>query len=152
MRLPIGSVDRRVLNGIATVQHHAITDINAHMGNAGSVVCAGKEDKITGLCIRSGNGSTDIVKPLRTEPCLPDKGCFFWAKLIPCGICETPAGVRGFISFHFPRKRKISQWPKVIISHPKDISLHIPSFLLYNHFKKLEFVKVKYRWIKVELL
>ena len=42
--------------------------------------------------------------------------------------------VRGFISFHFPRKRKIS--------HPKDISLHNPSFLLYNQFNKLEFVGV----------
>ena len=55
--------------------------------------------------------------------------------------CEMPAGVRGFISFHFPHKRKISQWPKVIISHPKDISLHNPSILLYNQFNKLEFDK-----------
>ena len=54
--------------------------------------------------------------------------------------CEMPAGVGGFILFHFPHKRKISQWPKVIISHPKDISLHNPSFLLYNQFNKLEFV------------
>ena len=26
--------------------------------------------------------------------------------------CEMPAGVRGFISFHFPRRRKISQAPR----------------------------------------
>ena len=51
--------------------------------------------------------------------------------------------VRGFISFHFPHKRKNSQWPKVIISHPKDISLHNPSILLYNQFNKLEFVGIK---------
>ena len=73
MGLPIGSVDGRVLDGIAAVQHHAITDINAHMGNAGSVVCAGEEDKITGLRICSGNGSADIVKPLRTESSGVDK-------------------------------------------------------------------------------
>ena len=53
--------------------------------------------------------------------------------------CEMPAGVRGFISFHFPRQRKISQAPTALISHPKDISLPIPPFLLYNHFKKQEF-------------
>ena len=57
--------------------------------------------------------------------------------------CEMPAGVRGFISFHFPHKRKISQWPKVIISYPKDISLHNPSFLLYYQFNKLEFAYEK---------
>ena len=28
-----------------------ITDINANMGNAGSIVCANKEDEITGLCV-----------------------------------------------------------------------------------------------------
>ena len=31
--------------------------------------------------------------------------------------CEMPAGVSGFISFHFLRQQKISQWPQVIISH-----------------------------------
>jgi hypothetical protein len=61
MRLPIGSVDGRVLNGIAAVQHDSIPDINAYMGNAGSVVCSGEEDEITGLRICSGNGSADIV-------------------------------------------------------------------------------------------
>ena len=50
--------------------------------------------------------------------------------------CKMPAGVGGFISFHFPRKRKISQWSQIVISHPKDISLHNPSFLLYNQFDK----------------
>ena len=58
-----------------------------------------------------------------------------WLRHVKCLLI-----VRGFISFHFPRKRKISQWPKVIISHPKDISLHNPSFLLYNQFNKLEFI------------
>ena len=50
--------------------------------------------------------------------------------------CEMPAGVGGFISFLFPRKRKILQWSQSIISHPEDISLQNPSFLLYNQFDK----------------
>ena len=41
--------------------------------------------------------------------------------------CEMPAGVSGFISFHWMRQHPISQWPKVIISHPKDISLCCPT-------------------------
>ena len=40
----------------------------------------------------------------------------------------------GFISFHFLREQKISQGSQIIISDPQDISLHIPPFLLYNHF------------------
>ena len=68
MRLPIGSVDGRILYGIATVEHHTVTDINADMRNAGSVVCSDKEDKITRLRIAAGNRSTYIVKPLRTQP------------------------------------------------------------------------------------
>ena len=32
-------------------------------------------------------------------------------------LCEMPAGVGGFISFRFPRKRKISQAPTALISH-----------------------------------
>ena len=66
---------------------------------------------------------------------------------MPCGReiwlspCEMPAGVGGFISFHFPLQRKISRYPKGIISHPKDISLRIPPFPLYNKFDKLEFAK-----------
>ena len=31
--------------------------------------------------------------------------------------CEMPVGVGGFISFHFLRQQKISQWSKAIISH-----------------------------------
>ena len=50
------------------MQHDSITDIDAHMGNAGSIVGPDKENEITGLRIRSGNRSADIVKSLRTEP------------------------------------------------------------------------------------
>ena len=47
-----------------------------------------------------------------------------------------PAGVRGFISFHLMLLHQISQGLTGIISHPKDISLHIPPFLLYNQHRK----------------
>ena len=50
--------------------------------------------------------------------------------------------VRGFIFFPFPHRWKISQCSQSILSHPKDLSLHIPSFLLYNQFDKLEYMYV----------
>ena len=66
--------------------------------------------------------------------------------------CEMPAGVRGFISFHFPRKRKISQWSQIIISHPKDISLHIPSFLLYNQMGKAVLLCLRPSFVNFQLI
>ena len=51
MLLPVGRVDGCVLDGIAAVQHHIVTDINAHMGHAGGVVGSFEEDEITGLCV-----------------------------------------------------------------------------------------------------
>lgn len=68
MRLPIGSVDGRILNGIAAVEHYTVTDINADMRNAGSIVCTDKEDKIARLCVAAGDRSTNIVKPLSAQP------------------------------------------------------------------------------------
>ena len=73
MRLPVGSVDGCVLDGIAAVQHHIVAHIDAHMGNARCVVCADKEDKIPRLHIGAGNRRTDIVKSLRTQPPGVDK-------------------------------------------------------------------------------
>ena len=35
------------------MQHHIVTDIDADMRNAGSVVCAFEEDKITGFGVGS---------------------------------------------------------------------------------------------------
>ncbi len=40
-----------------------------------------------------------------------------WLRHVKCAL-----RVKRFISFHFPRKRKISQCPMGIISYPKDIS------------------------------
>ena len=38
--------------------------------------------------------------------------CEIWLRHVKCAAARG-----GFGSFHFPRKRKISQWPQVIISH-----------------------------------
>ena len=54
-------------------------------------------------------------------------------------LCNPMKPYHNYQLFHFLREQKISQWPKVIISHPKDISLHISTSLLYNQFNKLEF-------------
>lgn len=54
--------------------------------------------------------------------------------------CEMPAAREGFISFHFPHKRKKSQCLQDIIWHPKDNLLHIPSFWLYNQVGKAVFL------------
>ena len=78
--------------------------------------------------LSSDAGSTPAISTRKETPFVyRTKGVSFQRNK-SLRICEMPAGVRGFISFHFPHKRKISQWPKVIISHPKDISLHNPSF------------------------
>ena len=55
------------------MEHDSIPDIDSHMGNAGSIVCPDKENEVTGLRIRSGNRSADIVKSLRTEPSRVDE-------------------------------------------------------------------------------
>ena len=52
MLLPIGRVDRCVLNGIAAVDHDPITNVDADVRHAGGVIRPDEKDKITGLCIR----------------------------------------------------------------------------------------------------
>ena len=51
MLLPVGRIEGCVLNGIAAVNHDAITDLNANVGHAGGVIRSDEKDKITGLCI-----------------------------------------------------------------------------------------------------
>lgn len=52
MLLPVGRIDRCVLNGVAAVEHDPITDVDANMGHTGSVIRPDEENEITGLCIR----------------------------------------------------------------------------------------------------
>ena len=52
MLLPVGRVDGCVLNGIAAVNHDAITNVDADMGHAGGVIRSDEKDEVTGLCIR----------------------------------------------------------------------------------------------------
>lgn len=52
MLLPIGRIDGCVLNGIAAVNHDAITNVDADVRHAGGVIRPDEKDEITGLCIR----------------------------------------------------------------------------------------------------
>ena len=52
MLLPIGRVDGCVLNGVAAVDHDAITNVDADVRHTGGVIRPDEKDKITGLCIR----------------------------------------------------------------------------------------------------
>ena len=52
MLLPVGRIDGCVLNGIAAVDHDAITDINTDVGHTGGVIRSDEKDEITGLCVR----------------------------------------------------------------------------------------------------
>lgn len=52
MLLPIGRVDRCVLNGIAAMDHDPITNIDADVRHTGGVIRSDEKDEITGLCIR----------------------------------------------------------------------------------------------------
>ena len=66
MGLPVACVQVGILDGVAAVQHHPVTYINAHMGHAGCVVGAHEEHQIAGLGVgyRGGN----IVEPLGAQP------------------------------------------------------------------------------------
>ena len=52
MLLPVGRIDGCVLNGVAAVDHDAITNVDADVRHAGGVIRPNEKDEITGLCIR----------------------------------------------------------------------------------------------------
>ena len=64
--LPVVCVQVGILDGVAAVQHHPITHIDAHMGHPGCIVGAHEEHQIAGLGVgyRGGN----IVEPLGAQP------------------------------------------------------------------------------------
>ena len=68
MLLPIGRVDGCVLNGVAAVDHDAITNVDADVRHTGGVIRSDEKDEITGLGIRLRDRRTDVVKPLCAEP------------------------------------------------------------------------------------
>ena len=84
-----------------------------------------------GANIREANyahGKPDFIAKLQ----IALKECYeteYWLELF---VKSDIVNRGGFISFHFPLQRKISRYPKGIISHPKDISLHNQPFLRYN--------------------
>ena len=52
MLLPVGRIDGCVLNGVAAVDHDAITNVDADVGHTRGVIRPDEKDEITGLCIR----------------------------------------------------------------------------------------------------
>ena len=68
MLLPIGRVDGCVLNGVAAVEHHVVSHIDAHMGRAGGIIGALEEHQITRSDIGGGHPRTELAQPLRAQP------------------------------------------------------------------------------------
>ena len=66
MLLPIGRVDRCVLNGIAAVDHDPITNVDADVRHAGGVIRPDEKDKITGA--GAARPGADVIKALRPQP------------------------------------------------------------------------------------
>ena len=62
--MPVGSVDGSVLDGIAAVQHLAVTGIYAHMRDFRCIIGAFKEYQIARLRLFSADRRTDIIDAL----------------------------------------------------------------------------------------
>ena len=66
MGLPIAAVQVGIADRVATMEHPAVTHIDAHMRNTRCVIGADKEHQITGAgAARSG---ADVIKALRPQP------------------------------------------------------------------------------------
>ncbi len=64
MLLPVWCVDVGVGNGVAAVDHHAVTDIDAHMGGPSGVVGSLEEDQVAGPGVGGGYRGADAQKPV----------------------------------------------------------------------------------------
>ena len=60
MGLPVACVDVGIGDGIPTVDHHSVSDVNAHVGRPIGVIGALKEDDVSRLC---GAGRDDGELP-----------------------------------------------------------------------------------------
>ena len=56
MLLPVGRIDGCVLNGVAAVDHDAITNVDADVRHSGSVISTDEKHKIAGLGLLRGTG------------------------------------------------------------------------------------------------
>ena len=67
MVLPVGCIDGRVLDRLAAVDHHAVTDIDGHMGGSRGVIGALEEDQVSGLGFASGDDGADVFQAIRSK-------------------------------------------------------------------------------------
>lgn len=66
--LPVGGIDTRVLDRVAAVDHHAVSDIDGHMGSTGGVIGPLEEDQVSGLGFASRDDSADVLQAVRCKP------------------------------------------------------------------------------------
>ena len=62
MSLPVGGIDTRVLDRVAAVDHHAVANIDGHMGGSCGVIRALEEDQVSGLGFASRDNSADVLQ------------------------------------------------------------------------------------------
>ena len=61
MSLPVCGIDTRVLDRVAAVDHHAVADIDGHMGSTRGIVGALEEDQVSGLGFASWDDGADVL-------------------------------------------------------------------------------------------
>ena len=66
MGLPIAAVQVGIADRVATMEHPAVTHIDAHMRNTRCVIGADKEHQITGA--GAARPGADVIKALRPQP------------------------------------------------------------------------------------
>ena len=67
MCLPVTCVNVCVLDGVAAVDHHIVSDVDAHMGSSGGIISSFKENQITGTNIGAGYPCTDTAQALSSQ-------------------------------------------------------------------------------------
>ena len=94
MLLEVWCVDRRILTGLSTVNHHAITDVQADMRHfIGRGIRPLKKYKVAGLCVAWRYGSTLVVNPLRVGT----------RQVADAGVSENVADEAGTVKTVRPR-------------------------------------------------
>ena len=68
------------------MDHPVVTNVDAHMGNAGSVIGALEEHQISRLCIGRGNRGADVAQSLGAE-----------SADTPSGMIDDPAYKTGTV-------------------------------------------------------
>lgn len=61
MILPVCGIDRNVAYGVSAMYHHAVPNIDSHMGNAGGVVSTHEKHKVAGFRVCRRNRGADVI-------------------------------------------------------------------------------------------